>query len=95
MSINKKCPKCGGAHVQLSNVKSKHGCFWFLLFGIWFVIHTILKGVIGLLVFLFYDSYMSIIHKARGKGHIWQCAKWFSRKKRYYYCHDCGYNFMV
>ena len=37
MSVNRKCPKCGSEKVQLSSTKSKHGCLFLLLFGIFYV----------------------------------------------------------
>lgn len=93
MGINVKCPKCGGAHVQLSNEASKHGCLWTILFGFCYLWWVIIKWMIGMCVFLFYDWWMAIIHVASGKGHVWQAKKWFSNRKKIYYCHDCGHNF--
>ena len=37
MAINRKCPKCGSTKVQLSNERSKHGCLFVILFGIWYI----------------------------------------------------------
>ena len=51
------------------------------------------KWIIGLLFFVLYDWWMAIIKGILGKGHVWQCRKWFAGTKRVYYCHDCGYNF--
>ena len=34
MSLNRKCPRCGSDFVQLTNERSRHGCFFTLLFGI-------------------------------------------------------------
>ena len=93
MAINRQCPKCGSNHVQLSNERSKHGCLWLILFGAYYVAVVLCKWVIGLMLFMFYDWWMAIVKKASGKGHVWQCRKWFSGNKRIYYCHDCGYNF--
>ncbi|MBR0466348.1 MAG: hypothetical protein IJJ40_02495 [Clostridia bacterium] len=93
MAINKKCPKCGSTHVQLSNERSKHGCLWFLIFGLYYIGLLFVKWIIGFMIFCFYDWYMSIIKKSTGKGYVWKCRKWFSGNKRVFYCHDCGYNF--
>ncbi len=93
MALNRKCPKCGSDHVQLSNEKSKHGCFWTLLFGVVYICWVFIKWMIGCIIFICYDWWMAIINKCRSKGHIWQCRKWFSGNKRVFYCHDCGYNF--
>ena len=30
---------------------------------------------------------------ACGKGHVWQSQRWFSNRRRIFYCHDCGHNF--
>lgn len=93
MALNRTCPKCGGNHVQMSDEKSKHGCLWTLLFGVYYLIVLIFKWVIGFFILVFYDSWMSIVKKCQKKGYVWQSKKWFSGKKRVFYCHDCGYNF--
>lgn len=93
MAINRKCPKCGSTHVQLSNERSKHGCFWLLIFGVWYVGLLMFKWIIGMMVFICYDWWMAIVKSIGGKGHVWKCRKWFSGNKRVFYCHDCGYNF--
>ena len=93
MAVNHKCPKCGSNHVQLTSERSKHGCFWFILFGIYYLVLVIIKWIIGLLFFVLYDWWMAIIKGILGKGHVWQCRKWFAGTKRVYYCHDCGCNF--
>ena len=89
----RQCPQCGSTQVQLSQNRSKHGCLWFIFFGIWYIVWRIVKYCIGIAVFLCYDWYVAIIKKVRNKGHVWRCKKWFSGTKRYYYCHTCGYNF--
>lgn len=93
MAINIKCPKCGGTHVQLSDESSKHGCLWTILFGVYYIIWVMMKWTIGFMIFIFYDWWMAIVHTANNKGHIWQSKKWFSNRRKIYYCHDCGYNF--
>lgn len=91
--INRKCPKCGGEHVQLSNERSKHGCLFTILFGFWYLGLVLIKWCIGLMVLCLYDWWMAILKKLQNKGHVWQCRKWLSGNKRIYYCHDCGHNF--
>lgn len=91
--INRKCPKCGSTHVQLSDERSKHGCLWKILFFWYYIILAFFKWTIGCMLFVCYDWWMAIVKKIQGKGHVWQCKKWFSGKKQIYYCHDCGYNF--
>lgn len=91
--INKKCPKCGGEHVQLSNERSKHGCLFTILFGAYYLCLVLVKWCIGAIVLVCFDWWMAIVKKFQNKGHVWQCRKWFSGNKRIYYCHDCGYNF--
>lgn len=93
MSINRKCPKCGSTRVQLSNERSKHGCLFLIIFGIWYFCLWMIKVFIGLMIIIFYDWWMAIIYKSKQKGYIWQGKKWLSNKKRIYYCHECGYNF--
>ena len=93
MMINKKCPRCGSDRVQLSLERSKHGCFWFILLGWVYLLILLFRWVIGLLLFVLWDWWMAIIHRISGKGHIWQCRKWFAGTRRVYYCHDCGCNF--
>ena len=83
MELNQKCFKCGSAHVQLSNVESKHGCRWFILFGWLYLIWIPIKWVIWSVVFVCIDWWMAIIKKAQGKGYVWKSKRWFSgRKKR-------------
>lgn len=93
MSVNVKCPKCGGTHVQMSSERGKHGCLWTALFGFYYLFWIMIKWCIGFLVFIFYDWWMAIIKKAQSKGYVWQSKRWFSNKKHVFYCHDCGYNF--
>lgn len=93
MSLNVKCPKCGSTSVQLSNVSSKHGCFWFILFGCYYLVWIFIKWMIGLMVLVCLDWWMAIVKAIMGKGYIWKCKRWFSGTKKVYYCHECGYNF--
>ncbi len=93
MALNMTCPKCGGTKVQLSDVKSKHGCLWFILLGWLYILWVLIKWSIGVLVFLLFDWWLSIVYSSKGKQYLWHCKKWFSGKTCYYYCHDCGYNF--
>lgn len=93
MAVNRICPKCGGTRVQLSNESSKHGCLLVVLFGIFYFFWIMIKWMIGFFVFLLYDWWMAIVHKSMRKGHVWQSKRWFSNRRRIYYCHDCGHNF--
>ena len=93
MAVNRKCPKCGGRHVQLSNEQSRHGCLFTILFGIWYLMLVFIRWLIGLILLCVWDWWMAILKTLMGKGYVWQCRKWFSGTKRIYYCHDCGYNF--
>lgn len=93
MALNRKCPKCGGTRVQLSNVQSKHGCLWLILFGWLYFFWIMFKWMIGLMILCCYDWWMAIIQSTQQKGHVWQSKKWFSGSRKTYYCHDCGYNF--
>ena len=93
MGMNRKCPKCGGEQVQLSDVSKKHGCLWFILLGWIYVFWVMFKWTIGFMLLICLDWWMAIIKAAQNKGYVWQSKKWFSGKTQYYYCHDCGYNF--
>ena len=93
MAVNRKCPKCGSTKVQLSNERSKHGCLFVILFGIWYIMWLMIRWCIGFMILLCYDWWMSMIAKSKGKGYVWQSKKWFSNNKKIYYCHDCGNNF--
>lgn len=93
MAVNRKCPKCGSDRVQLSNERSKHGCFFFLIFGIFYLVLVAIKWVVGAVFFALYDWWMAIIKSTQKKGYAWHSRKWFSGNKRLYYCHNCGYNF--
>lgn len=85
-----RCPKCGSDKVQLSVERNKHGCLWFILFGIWFFI---IKWTIGLCVLMCWDWWMAIIKVVQHKGYVWKFKRWFSNTKKIYYCHECSYNF--
>jgi len=91
--MNKKCPKCGGVKVQLSNERSKNGCLWFILFGWVYLMWVFIKWMIGLFILVLFDWWIAIIKMSMGKGYIWQSKKWFSGVKKIYFCHDCGNNF--
>ena len=93
MALNQKCPRCGSTHVQLSNVESKHGCLWFILFGWLYVMWVFMKWIIGFMIIILFDWWMAIIKKSQGKGYVWKGKRWFSGRKKIYYCHDCSYNF--
>lgn len=93
MAINVKCPRCGSTKVQLSNEISKHGCLYLVLFGIWYLMWLFIRYMIGFMIFICYDWWAAIIHATAGKGHVWQSKRWFSNRRRIYFCHDCGYNF--
>lgn len=93
MGLNQRCPKCGSSHVQLSSVQSKLGCLWFVLFGWLYLLLVIVKWCIGILLLVCIDWWVAIIKSARGKGYVWKSKGWFSGKRKYYYCHDCHYNF--
>ena len=93
MALNRKCPKCGSDKVQLSNVRSKNGCLWFILFGFWFLIWRLVKFCIALTLLVLIDWWMAIIKAAQKKGYVWQSLKWLSGSKKNYYCHECGHNF--
>lgn len=95
MGINPKCPRCGSDKVQLTAEKSKHGCLKLFFFGIFYFIWLLIKWSIGLVLLVIYDWWMWIIHSLLGKGHVWQCRKWISNRRRMYYCHSCGHNFIA
>lgn len=93
MGVNVKCPKCGSTKVQLSNETSKHGCLWTLLFGIYYFVWIMIKWCVGMTIFICYDWWMAIIKKSSGRGHVWQSKRWFSNRRKIFFCHDCGHNF--
>lgn len=93
MSLNKKCPKCGSEKVQLSNVRSKHGILWLILFGLFYISWIILKWCIGFTMLIFIDWWRAIIAKSNNRGYIYLSKGWFSGTKKIYYCHDCSNNF--
>ena len=45
------------------------------------------------MVFFLIDWWLAIIKKIQGKGYVWKSKRWFSGRKKTYYCHDCSYNF--
>ena len=95
MSLNLKCPKCGSTKVQLTQTKGGHGCLWLFLFGIFYVFWVMFKWMIGLMILCLVDWWMAIICAVRKKGYVWKSKKWFSARRRLYYCHECSNNFMA
>ncbi len=93
MGIVQKCPRCGSTRVQLTDQKSKHGCVWFVLFGIFYICWIMIKWIIGIMIFILWDWWMAIIKASMHKGYVWHSKQWFITQKRMFYCHDCGYNF--
>lgn len=93
MAMNQRCPRCGSMRVQLSDVDRPHGCLWFLLLGVFYLLFLFCKWCIGFLILVYFDWWMAIIRKARGVGYVWKCTRWFTGWKKTYYCHDCYYNF--
>lgn len=78
---------------MLTNERSKHGCLFTILFGIYYIALVLIKWCIGLMLLLVWDWWTALFDAIRRKGHVWQCRKWFAGTKRYYYCTECGYNF--
>lgn len=93
MGINPKCPKCGGTKVQLSDEQNKHGCFFLILFGVFYFVWLLFRWTLGLAVLVCYDWWMALIKFWLKKGHVWQSRRLLSNRRRIYYCHDCGHNF--
>lgn len=93
MALNVKCPKCGSTNVQLSNQENKHGCLYIVLFGIFYFMWLMIKWMIGFMILICFDWWMAIVKKSSDKGYVWQSKRWFSNKRKVYYCHDCGHNF--
>lgn len=93
MALNAKCPKCGSEHVQLSNMSSKHGLIWFLLFGIFWVMWVMVKWCIGATIFICWDWWRAMQQNKEGKGYMPVSRRWFAGSKKLYYCHECHNNF--
>ena len=93
MGINRKCPKCGSAKVQLSNERNKHGFLWFILFGTIYAIWWLLKLMIAVVVFIYWDWWFALIQKSRKKGYVWISKRIIENRSKIYYCHNCGHNF--
>ena len=93
MPLNPKCPRCGGTRAMLTTERKRHGCFWLLLFGAWYMLWSFLRWIIGALLFLLLDWWLAILAAIRGKGYVFQCKRWFSPWRRNFYCPDCGFNF--
>lgn len=95
MALDTKCPKCGSDRVQMSAESENHGCLKLIFFGVFYILWLLIKCVIGLLVLVLYDWWMAIVHNCNGKGHVWLSRRWFTGKRRFYYCHDCSHNFKI
>ena len=93
MALNVKCPKCGSTKVQLSNESSKHGCLFTILFGFYYLGWLMIRWMIGFMILVCFDWWMAIIQAVRGNGYVWQGLRWFSNRRKVYFCHECGTNF--
>ena len=49
---------------------------------------TAASGAVGVVF-----SVMAIIQAVRGNGYVWQGLRWFSNRRKVYFCHECGTNF--
>lgn len=79
--------------MQLTSQRYGHGCFMTVVFGVFYLAWRLFKYIIGMILFVIYDWWAAILHAIFGKGHKWICRRWFSNRRRTYYCHDCGHNF--
>lgn len=93
MGLNAKCPKCGGTDVTITNMKSKHGILYTILFGVFYWTWLCIKYFYGMMVFICWDWWMMIVKKNQGKGYTPISKKWMSFSKKVYHCNKCGYNF--
>ena len=91
--VNQRCPRCGSPYVQLVQESSKHGCLWLLFFGIYYAVWMLIRWMIGFLIFIYYDWWVAILKACMGKSHVWQSKRWFSNRRRVFYCHSCGYQY--
>lgn len=78
MAKDVKSPKCDSTEVQLSNESSKHGCFYIVIFGVWYFMFLMYKWTFGIMLLVCYDWWMAIVRKVSGKGHVWKSKKWLS-----------------
>ncbi len=89
-----KCPYCGSTDVVVvKDDRPHHGFFWWILWGYLYLIWVVIKWSIGILVFVFWDSWMFFVHLLLGRRHSWKCAYWFFGKKRVFVCGHCGRTF--
>lgn len=91
--LNRKCPRCGSTKVQLSSERSKHGFFWLILFGFFYLTWVMIKIFIAFMVFIMFDWWMAAIKKSQGKGYSYYSKRIITNKPKIYYCHNCGNNF--
>ncbi len=59
----------------------------------YYILLVLVKWTIGICILICYDWWMAIIKAIAKKEYVWKCKRWFSGKKKTFYCHDCGYNF--
>lgn len=93
MGINVRCPECGGSDIQVLGESDKPGCFRLIIFEIPYFAFMMVRWCIGLCVLIFWDLCISIVCKIRGKGYVWRSKKWFSNRRKVYFCHNCGHTF--
>ncbi len=95
MSLNSRCPRCGSENTQLSAETRTRGCLWLIAFGWYYVAFVALKWFVGVMLFLFIDWWLAIIFACIRRPYRWTCRRFFTGRRRYYFCHNCGHNYMV
>lgn len=88
-----KCPHCRGTNILISYEKEEEANFLAVFFGIFYILWLLIRCVIGVIVFCFYDAWRAIVEKKRGKGHLFVSKRFFRGSKKSYYCQDCKMHF--
>lgn len=86
------CPRCGSSNVLsqqnlsiINKIKVKtrgHGFFWWLLFGIFYLIWVLCVWTFKAMYWLFIGWWVDLIKKSKEKK---------EREKVVHVCQDCGY----
>ena len=95
MPRNRKCPNCGSENVLLNvaDEENANGCLWFFLFGIVYIFWVLAKWTVGLIILCTYDWWMALAKSREQKGYVWKSERWFSGKRKSYFCQDCSHYF--
>lgn len=109
-NMGKRCPKCGGYYTSAQIVnkvdfKQGHGCLWFLLFGIWYLLWITVKWSMKYFIFLMYMCsfapifyVIALVNKKQYRNPEWltrlmqRRGRAYNRTATEFVCNQCGHH---